>query len=421
MSCVIGTALIAGGWLWAREVIFPLGFLILALPIPGVIERPLQLRWQPASLAVADGTLRILGIQAPIQNDALPAPAGGPLMPANLSTLRSIPIVLAVAVFVGYLRGFSVLRGASLIALAVPVVAAINLVRLILVGWLQASFGPRMSHDATQRSINFITVLFGISLILLLSRLLRPTPRESRRMPSAASATTPLGAQRLWLATAILIGGFGFSVHVYFQGQFRVLQLNQRAPLEQLPADMGVWKGRDLEISKQVQSTLTFDRAIHRVYRDDFGHEIFVWVIYWEGSTSIRGYHHPDVCLANLGWMATEKDRRPIFLEDGTALSVTIRHIERSPFRQQVYYWTQEGSRVLSDEDEANADKAGPANSWIAARLVGNPPAGSARLTVIIYADLSGHGDKGHRILDNFTKRFARQLFAICPWAEPAR
>src|SRR5205085_11175410 len=95
------------------------------------------------------------------------------------------------------------------------------------------------------------------------------------------------------------------------------------------------------------------------------GQEVQVWVIYWSASTTIKGFHHPDICMPNHGWTALKREVRPVELAGGRVLPVTVRHFERGGLRQQLYYWTQEGPRVWTDLDEAQAVASGPNHLWV--------------------------------------------------------
>ena len=225
----------------------------------------------------------------------------------------------------------------------------------------------------------------------------------------------------LWAASTILAVGACASGYAFFTGQARIVRVAQTAPFEKLPHQIGEWKGEDLPILEQVKEKLTYDHALCRMYRDDLGHEIAVWIFYWEASSAIRGYHHPDVCYRNRGWdrVPEAKSHHSVELDQQRTLSITVRHYERARDRTRIAYWTQEGKHVWTDEDEASADKSGPGHNWIRDRLVENPPELSARISVLIASGVWGRSERGDRIVDKFSKQLAEHLYMICPWALP--
>ena len=107
-------------------------------------------------------------------------------------------------------------------------------------------------------------------------------------------------------------------------------------------------------------------------------------------------------------------------LEQLRTLPITIRHYERTRERTRIAYWTQEGKHVWTDEDEDAADRTGPGGiHWIRDRLVERPPELSARISVLIASEIWGRSERGDRIVDEFSKQLAQELYMICPWALP--
>jgi EpsI family protein len=436
-----GAILIAGGWRWLRPLAFPLVFVLFALPIPERIELPLQNELQTLTTYVAAWGLRASGMTVHRDGFELHLPSGGLEVVEACSGVRSITALLAIAAFVAHWRGFGLVRGLVLSALSLPVIAAVNALRIILTGWIQESFGPQFVQGTPHEMLGIVMVLVGLCLVLGLSQLLRPqnvAPAQALDGPGSAGAgylskegqgAKPIappappskgekkGAFRLVPAATLLALGLGASIFAYWSGYARVSRELQSAPFDQLPKQIGEWTAEDLSIPGQVEEMLTYDRACFRRYRNQYGNAIYVWAIYWQASTAIRGYHHPDICFPNRGWTATRKGREPLEFDQGQAASLTVRHFERGRDRQRVYYWTQEGRRVWTEEDENNADMSGPGHNWIRDRLVENPPEMSARVTVIMQAAFEAGLDE--RMLKDFIRDFARELYHLCPWARP--
>ena len=105
-------------------------------------------------------------------------------------------------------------------------------------------------------------------------------------------------------------------------------------------------------------------------------------------------------------------------------LPVGIRHFERNRDLQILFCWRQEGRRIWTDEDEVNAQNGLDSHNrlphfWIRDRLTEVPPELSARLSVLIQSDVSGRSERGERLVNDFTRQFARELYKTCPWALP--
>ncbi len=413
-----GAALLLGGWSWLRLFAFPLAFLLLAVPLPERIELPLQYELKKATTSLAEAGLRASGMTVTRDGFELHLPSGGLEVVEACSGVRSVTALLAIAVFVSHMRGFGLVRGLLMLALALPVIVVVNALRVFLTGWIQEGFGPKMIQGTPHEMLGVMMVLVGLCMVLLISQALRPRDVKiniANPMPLLFPRVPAAG-----LAALIIALGVGGSTYAFLTGYARISHLAQTAPLERIPLDIGTWKGEELQIDESVRKALTYDRAILRIYRGQYGQQIEVWVIFWEASSSIYGYHHPDRCFPARGYAATLKSRRGLDLGDGRELPVTIRHFERDQDRAKriVTYWTQEGKKVLSDEDEASVDHDGPGHNWVRDRLVEHPPEMSSRLTVLITTDAWGSEQLVDATVNEFAKEFAQQVFEVCPWAD---
>ncbi len=421
-----GAALIVGGWRWLRVVAFPLVFLLFALPIPERIELPLQERLQQVTTAVAEFGLAASGVHVVRKGFELHLPGGCLEVVEACSGVRSITALLAIAAFVGHVRGFGLLRGLLLLGLALPVIAAVNSLRIIITGWVQEWCGPQWIQGTPHEVLGVLMVLVGLAMVLLLSELMKPAKApvandlpENIDAAKASSVRSPLA-----FAALISVVGIALSALAFNEGRSslagRSLRVAQTAPLDEIALDLAGWKGKDLPIPDSIQDVLTYDRALCRLYRDEDGLEVQVWVLYWQASNAILGYHHPDVCLQNRGWTQFTRGHQQLEISAGRTIEASTRQYRRERDTQNVIYWTQEGRKIWTDAEESAADRSGPGLAWIGERLVLNPPEVSARLTVMIVSDAWWtKNERGKRLLAVFSNQLAAELFRVCPWATP--
>jgi hypothetical protein len=176
-----------------------------------------------------------------------------------------------------------------------------------------------------------------------------------------------------------------------------------------------------------VREILTADAILHREYRD-IGYEVTVWVIYWSSRNMVKGYHHPDVCWRNRGFRQENRDLVPISAGGGT-IPLTVREFARdseveNPLRrtsrQLILYWTQEGKRVWSEEDEKRVQAAGDSHDWLGERLfVREPVAATGRLVVLIGTPVWDDGRVIRNQTLDFASKLADEVYRTCPWAAP--
>jgi EpsI family protein len=427
-----GAVLFVLGWNYLRAVAFPLAFLFLALPIPERFERPLQSQLQIATTTVAEHGLRMFGAQVVGQGFELHLPSGNLEVVEACSGVRSVTALLAIAAFVAQVRGFGLFRGLILLALALPVIAAVNALRIMITGGLQEGFGTWIVVGTPHEILGTIMIFVGLLFVLGLSQFLKPRERPAEpTLPQMSESiegsiqTLPIfSASRVnWLPASLLVLGLIGICLAFINGRGSVSRIEQAAPIDQLPMKIGDWEGEDIAIDPEIQRVLSYDRAIFRCYRNRIGQEIHVWVIFWQASTSIRGYHHPDVCLPNRGFEVIHKSTRTMDLADGAVIPITVRHFSRNRDRKWVSYWTQEGSRVWTDQDESVAHLARANFSWIPwiqGRLIQNSVEQSARMTVLIDTPILGKPERYEPVIDGFTLSLAKELYALCPWALPS-
>lgn len=430
ISMAAGAILLAGGWSSLRLLAFPLLFVFLALPIPERFELPLQERLKRVTTDLAEMGLRASGFTVHRNQFELHLPSGGLEVVEACSGVRSVTALLAIAVFVAHMRGFGLLRGLLMLGMAFPVIAAVNALRIILTGWIQETAGPQYVQGTPHEILGIAMVLVGLCMVVLLSQVLRPrlspanetTDAMPAEKPDSRVSTTP-SSFKCWIGSLTISIGVGVALYTYLTGENRVVKIQQDAPLEKVPLEIRceggtIWTGQEMQIPEQVTEMLTYDKAICRVYRDEFGREIQVWAIFWQTSASIRGYHHPDICFPNRGYQGESMPRQTIELSGGRQLPVTVRLYQREREQKRLYHWTQEGRRVWSEEDEARADRGGPGHNWIRDRLVAHPPEMSARLSVLLVSEVWGRNNQNEKLLEDFTRQFAERLYEVCPWAD---
>ncbi|MFL5338840.1 MAG: exosortase C-terminal domain/associated protein EpsI [Gemmataceae bacterium] len=416
-----GVALACGGTRSLRTLAFPLLFLLFALPVPRRVELPVQAALQEVTTSLAAAALPQLGIAAQRDGFVLHLPAGDLGVIEACSGIRSVPALLALAALVGYARGIQLLRGLLLVGLALPFIVLANALRVTLSGVLLERLGRAAVEATAHELLGYGTVLAVLGLILAASQLLR----RRRAGPAVNAADVPsMGpplAGRAHVAAALL--GLTLLLSGVAAGLgWRVVERQQTAaPLEQLPQRIDDWQGEDVPIPTDIAAMLTCDRAVQRIYRNPLGQEVHVWVIFWAGAGSVRGYHHPDVCWPNRGWSVTGDTHSLPIGRGSHTIPVTLRRYARGQRRQLVLYWTQEGRRIWTDVDEEAALLEGtPRHRWLRERLSGAPLVQSGRLAVLIGGDLWGNSEYAEHSVRNFAESFASNFYCVLPWADPA-
>ncbi|MCE9568222.1 MAG: EpsI family protein [Planctomycetes bacterium] len=425
-----GLILLGGGRSHLRKLAFPLGFLLFALPVPNRILGPLQFLLQSATTTAAEWLLPILGVPVERHGFMLSLPGGDLGVAEACSGVRSVTALTAIAAFVAWWRQFGFVRGMLLVVLSVPVIAAVNVVRVVASGLIQEHFSTEYVRGNWHEAFGVVMVLVGLGLLVALASLMAPrsNPQGERGLclapPSfSGKGVGGLGSNLLLVCSAIA------SVAAQFLGVGTEQELVAAAPLDQIPHQIGRWKATDLPVPEDVSEMLTADSITRRVY-SDLGYEVHVWVIYWSSRNMVKGYHHPDVCWPNRGFRLSRRDTINVTVGTDT-ISVTLREFNRGseqtakPGREKdqqlILYWTQEGRRIWTEDDERQAQATGGAShDWLGERLTRQEQrTPSGRITVLFGTQLWGDGITIRKQTLELAGGIASELYRVCPWARP--
>jgi EpsI family protein len=435
-----GYVLVTSGWSHLRRLAFALGFVLFALPVPNRILVPLQFALQSATTSAAAWMLPVLGIPVERSGFILSLPSGDLGVAEACSGVRSVTALTAIAAFVAWWRGFGFLRGLLLVVLSVPVIACVNAVRVVVSGLLQEHAGADFVRGNWHEGLGIGMVLLGLGLIVLLAGLLdRRANRDgvgwdkALRSPTSSdtggtaqslvppySAHLPHGRGSPRLAPVALACAAAATVAAHFLGGGAEQELVAAAPIDQIPTRIGRWEAADVPVAHEVRELLTPDAIWHRVYRDGaLGYEVQAWVIFWTSRNMVKGYHHPDVCWPNRGFRLDRRDVAPVAAGGGT-VPITVREFTQKSHRQLVMYWTQEGRRVWSADDESRVQATGDSHDWLGERLFRrDPPAATGRLVVLLGTPIWGDGTTIRAQTLDLARQLAEEVYRVCPWAAP--
>ncbi len=337
---VWGCLALAGGRGWGRAAVFPLGFLLLAVPFSFADTMGFGLRlwvsewsvklagWLGVGL-VRNGT-RLFSPDGLIQYDVAAACSG----------VRSWVALLALALLLGCLGFRSWLPRLVMAAVCLPFVVVGNLARVLLL----VLVGERYGAGAVEK----IHELSGILVFLAVFGLLLATQALLRKIgfrPAQPSGPPGLQegrpeARRLspWM-TALVVAMAAFFVIGVLQWLARRPQWHAAgvrlaedgaAPAE-LPTFLGTdWAGRDFPVTAAERDILPADtgysRKIYQAFSDRSQQVLFSIVLSGRDKTSI---HRPELCLTGQGWSIS--DRTVLGLKTSIGdIPVTLLRIEHA-------------------------------------------------------------------------------------------
>jgi exosortase len=163
---ILGITVFLAGWQALRSIAFPLGYLILMIPLPALIYYqitfPLQL-W--ASALGAHGMI-LLGVHTVRQGNLLILPNVTLEVVEACSGVRSLLSMLAAVIAYAYLADKSVWKRSLLVSLVIPIVILSNALRLVTTGVLSSFYGRQLDFGAVHEVIGL--VFFGLAFLSIL-------------------------------------------------------------------------------------------------------------------------------------------------------------------------------------------------------------------------------------------------------------
>lgn len=418
LSGIFGLILARDGWPRLRTFAFPLVFVLFALPIPGRIISPIQSGLQELTTSTSFTILTSLGVAVERSGYVLRLPGGDLGVAEACSGVRSVTAIIAIAAFVAYLRDFGPSRGTALVSLAIPVVAAVNVVRVVLSGLIQEFVGTEYVRGNWHEALGVAMIFVGLGLVLGLARLLG----GSEESPFRNSGDEPTDSSRPigWLIPTVLVSAVVASSAAVLSGATDESRVTVSAPIAEIPLMLNGWSGEDQPIPEYVTETLAYDAATYRVYANNIGRKAHVWVIFWNRFTN-SDPHDPDVCWPRRGFELASRTQEPMSC-NGKPLLATTRDYRRGPERERLVYWMQDGNEFLPDPDAPPKEKGllrkRTGNSWLGGMLgLSEEDTHRPRLMVLIAIPQGGESARNDSL--TLAGLLASELYRTCPWAEP--
>jgi exosortase len=351
-----GVLALGGGKRWGRAAIFPLGFVLLAMPAGFLDAFGVGFYLRLGVTESVHTLVRALGIDVVRNGTQLFAPDGHYQyeVAAACSGIRSLMAIVALALVVAYLNFRSFWARAVVVVASVPAVFLGNVVRVGLV----VLVGEWRGHEAGEKlhawsGFVVFAIVLGVLLALVgwmrraglagpeTGTVTKPSEVEKRGSKESRAVCADVSGESdfrgRWLITgAVLASAFGVSV-----ATMRLDRLPMRSAagvkLEEsginpaaLPDYLGAeWAGQAAPVTDVERAVLPPDTGYSRKNYTRLGRSqdqvFFSVVLSGRDRSSI---HRPELCLVGQGWTTRENETRRLRLPDGGGIEVTLLRIE---------------------------------------------------------------------------------------------
>ena len=160
-----GIVILFLGWNYFRAVLFPLGFLILMIPIPAIVFNQVTFPLQLLASRVAATVLPWTGVPVLREGNVIVLPTMALEVAEACSGIRSLMSLITLAVIYGYLMEKRTSVRVLLAVVSVPIAVLANSVRIIGTGLLVQYWDPDKAEGFFHLSWGWI--IFVISLLML--------------------------------------------------------------------------------------------------------------------------------------------------------------------------------------------------------------------------------------------------------------
>jgi exosortase len=380
IACLVfawGVLRLYGGRRWGKAALFPLAFMIFAIPLSALDEIGLPLRvWVTNA---GERIAHLAGIEVVRSGTQLVAPDGrfNYDVAAPCSGVRSLMALTALSVLLGYLNFRTWGRRALVLGLCLPLVYVGNVMRIVAIIFAAqaggSAWGDR-AHQVMGYGV-FVIVLGGLLLgVALIHRWWPETLLRSEGRVEGAGGEMPLkrwiSDRRVCMVTVTVVAlsvAEMFFLHRLSQMPARgqvgvVLAADGLNPVE-LPAFLGTeWIGQRSEVSAVEREILPADTGFSRknyAFVPDRTRDVFLSIVLsGRDRTSI---HRPELCLVGQGWTierGTEQTFRSSKSDVGqeNSFRATVLRVRREipsgrgkvVVPQLIAYWFVGGNRVVS-------------------------------------------------------------------------
>jgi exosortase len=180
-----GMVLFLAGWKMLRSVSFPLGFLILMIPIPVIIYNQITFPLQLLASRFATSWLELMQVPVLREGNVLILPNYSLEVVEACSGVRSLMTLITLAVAYGYLVESRRWVRFTLPVLMVPIAIVSNAIRIMGTGMLTYHFGPKAAEGFFHDFSGWIIFLAALVLMLVCHLILRRIGKNQQQIAHA--------------------------------------------------------------------------------------------------------------------------------------------------------------------------------------------------------------------------------------------
>jgi len=362
---IVGLALSFLGVKTARELIFPLGYLLTSIPLPDFLYNALSSQLQLWSSSLGVGVLQAIGVTAFREGNVIDL---GPVqlqVAEACSGIRYLFPLTSLALLCAYLFRDRLWKRIVLVLSALPISVFVNGLRIGIVGVLVEIYGPQAAEGFLHLFEGWVLFIATLGLLLVemwaLSQLqalpglgglsdlfswqVVPETNESATLTSTMSPMPQPRVPAYVRSLALILPVALLSLSM----EERHEAVPDRSAFVDFSMHIGEWRGSPLPVEPHFISTLRFDDYLLADYATPGTGPLTLYMAYYRSQRKGQSAHSPASCIPGGGWEITSHQRVNLPM-DGLAKTVNRVLIQKDQQKQLVVYWFKQRDRMLSNE-----------------------------------------------------------------------
>lgn len=333
-----------------RRYAFALVFLVFMVPLPIALYTTIASPLQELVSVVSTHLMNAVKIPVLRSGNVMTLPGGLQMFVAEAcSGMRQLTGFLALTTAVAYLSARPWWFRGLLIASAVPIAMAANVIRVTTTGAIMYHVDPKFALGSYHTAEGLVMMGLGLAMLGCVCKALgwavpaSPAPAriEGTDVPASgnrAGADVIRAGPRVVLGCSILASGLAG------QGALERLSETSRppllSPLASLPMELGGWVGQDVPVDARVEKEAQATEYLNRAYQNPAwpGVQMTLWINYSEHGLNMR--HSPEVCLPSGGWEKVESQTRVLEARSGRGpIRLTRLAYRQGELVQRIGFW----------------------------------------------------------------------------------
>lgn len=355
LLCLIGGVWLVYGGRLLQEALFPLSFLFLMLPLPGFIYRNITFTLQLWSTTFSVKMLHLLGVSAYQEGNIIDIGLTQFQVIDACNGLRYILPLLTLSILLAAFRDRPFWKRLVLVACAVPVAIAANVLRIAGAGVLASLWSINIAEGFFHSFSGFFVFFFGLSVMLLMRRILMgcwlaETGGEIKPLTAEVMRERHISSVAVGAALMIILMS---PMAANALGRTKAIKLQK--PLSEFPLQFESWTGLPRSMDEQMWNRVGGQAYTIIDYHTAGKPVMNFYTAYYEYQRKGGDFiHSPKLCLPGAGWHQEETRVRTLS-QSGTdrpesRLVFNELLMSKNGAYQLVYYWFQGRNRNFTSE-----------------------------------------------------------------------